>query len=132
MKRKKRRNSDDNIRKLERKAFETNSKADIAAYWIAALRAGIDPKPNETRTDGALLREYPSWTLYPEVSRRGKSYLIRTNSQYWAYLTNPDIRAYKDGYWHRRIVRTTVQEGIALLLEEFESGFDYYKFMELL
>lgn len=39
------RNPDDDIRRLERKAFTTQERGDILAYWQAALRAGELPKP---------------------------------------------------------------------------------------
>ncbi len=45
MARKVRKNADDLLRKLERIAFQTEDRADILAYWVASLRAGILPKP---------------------------------------------------------------------------------------
>lgn len=49
--------SDSKLRQLERKA-QSGEKADIAAYWFAALRSGV-PKPN--------MKSYKSyvWTLEP-------------------------------------------------------------------
>ena len=47
-----RRNADDDIRKLERKAAETEDRADILAYWAASLRAGVLPKPTRVFENG--------------------------------------------------------------------------------
>lgn len=68
----KRRNSDDNIRKLERKAFETEDQQDILAYWQACLRAGVDPKPNANTVyekEAAIpIVYYPTtWSLAPNT-----------------------------------------------------------------
>lgn len=51
----KRRNADDLLRKLERKAFETEDRTDILAYWAASLRAGILPKPTYTSNIGSYV-----------------------------------------------------------------------------
>lgn len=48
-------NPDDRLRRLERRALETQDKEDLAVYWKEALRAGEIPKPNlvnvETRDE---------------------------------------------------------------------------------
>lgn len=59
----KRRNADDSIRKLERRA-QSGEAADIAAYWYACLRAKQDPV--HTTTYSHLADSRKIWTLFPE------------------------------------------------------------------
>lgn len=81
---KRRRNPDDDIRKLERKALQTLAKADILRYWRACLRAGEIPKPTyevvgpEEYLDGLYIRRMwsylepgnPTWYVGEPLSVR--------------------------------------------------------------
>lgn len=49
-----RRNSDDRLRRLERKAQQTLDKHDIIAYWREALRVGVLPKCQRKFKDAPL------------------------------------------------------------------------------
>lgn len=62
-------NPDSEIEQLRRIAFGTKQSNDIKNYWIAALRAGILPKPNVYRkeTDGTWEWNAYYWCLHPDL-----------------------------------------------------------------
>lgn len=61
--RKRRKNADDNIRRLERRAFASEDASDIIAYWKACLRAGELPKPSYISKD----YNYVTYTTSPKL-----------------------------------------------------------------
>lgn len=59
---KRRKNADDNLRKLERKAVETEDTEDILRYWRASLKAGKLPAPTRIEDyNGVPLK---TWMLF--------------------------------------------------------------------
>lgn len=82
-----RKNADDNLRRLERLSQATQDPSDIAAYWLACLRAGI--VPTETTRYQYSKNDYKRiWTLYPieyqnSVVRGGGKMPYRMIEQLW-------------------------------------------------
>lgn len=100
---KRRRNSDDNLRKLERKAFATQERSDILAYWAACLRAGEIPKPTfaeakeykeEAKVYTARPKEYFQKALIKYYTPRLVHYpkLYYYQNMVWSNSTGSDLR----------------------------------------
>lgn len=121
---KRRRNSDDNIRKLERRAFGVDGKGgtpdEIAAYWKACIRAGVTPKHNiEWHPDRVV------WTLYPDgyknLEAKPEEQLRRV------VRDNTDIAFiwYNSRLGHAQWQDCdSVNEALTLLLDGWEKQFD--------
>ena len=77
-----RKNSDDSIRKLERKAASGEAD-DIANYWRACVRARVKPAFTLEYTenpyqavDPEYWTRYQTWTLYPKIYRKHSTVLL--------------------------------------------------------
>lgn len=108
----KRRNSDDRLRRLERKARD-GTPSEIADYWRACIKAGITPPPNFIWNPDRVV-----WTLYPvgyphydDDDNRGWRRVVKEGNQVTLISNVEDKTTHTWEYF------PTVNEALLALLE---------------